>query len=109
MAKAFRDEGGSENSEAAAAQAPTHAAQAPPHDGMPGAGQVFGAAGGVGSAAALEEHSQLWAPRQAATPATRLQGAVDEVRPSGITGWVWDPRQPQQRISLDLMDGETRL
>jgi hypothetical protein len=55
------------------------------------------------------EQPQALTPRRSVTPANHLQGPVDEVRPSGITGWVWDPRQPQQRISLDLMDGETRL
>lgn len=42
-------------------------------------------------------------------PARLLQAFIDEARADRITGWVWDPQQPQHRISVDLVDGEARL
>ena len=56
----------------------------------------------------------------AATPATTtaianlrrlgwLQAYIDEANPSRITGWLWDPQQPQRRIEVDVFDGDVRL
>src|SRR5689334_21088631 len=38
-----------------------------------------------------------------------LQGYIDEANSNRITGWVWDPRRPETRISLELVDGDTQL
>ena len=38
-----------------------------------------------------------------------LQSHIDFADLTGIKGWVWDPQEPQKRIALDLLDGETRL
>src|SRR6266702_4712934 len=42
-------------------------------------------------------------------PEHPLQGYVDEASSSRITGWVWNPQQPNSRIELELMDGNARL
>ena len=82
MAKASRAKTGG------SADARLAAPQPQPPTGMPVAGQ----------------------PRTAQSrPASRLQAYIDEARPDRITGWVWDPQQPMRRISVDLLDGETRL
>ncbi len=46
---------------------------------------------------------------QTTVPATWLHGFIDEARANRITGWVWDPQQPQQRVAIDLVGGDTRL
>jgi len=46
---------------------------------------------------------------RAAAPARPLQGYIDEANSSRIRGWVWDPRQPESRIALELVDGDARL
>jgi len=42
-------------------------------------------------------------------PAGWLQAFIDEANPSRITGWLWDPQQPQLRIAVDVFDGDLRL
>jgi hypothetical protein len=42
-------------------------------------------------------------------PENFLRGYIDEASCSRITGWVWDPKRPQRRIALELVDGDTRL
>ena len=42
-------------------------------------------------------------------PAGWLQAYIDEANPSRITGWLWDPQQPQLRIAIDVFDGDLRL
>ncbi|MDR3472437.1 MAG: glycosyltransferase family 1 protein [Devosia sp.] len=43
-------------------------------------------------------------------PAQRaLQGRIDKATPAVITGWVWDPKAPEKRIRLELVEGETQL
>jgi GT2 family glycosyltransferase/glycosyltransferase involved in cell wall biosynthesis len=46
-------------------------------------------------------------PRQAIAPT--LQSNIDFADWTGIRGWIWDPQEPDKRIALDLLDGETRL
>ncbi len=45
----------------------------------------------------------------AASSGHLLQGYIDEASSSRITGWVWNPQQPDSPITLDLADGDTRL
>lgn len=45
----------------------------------------------------------------AALPNHTLQGYVDEANHTRITGWVWDPQQPERWITLELCDGDARL
>jgi hypothetical protein len=58
-----------------------------------------------------EQHEAQIGDRQdpAAPPDHPLQGHIDAANDSWITGWVWDPQQPESRIALELVDGETRL
>lgn len=60
---------------------------------------------------ATAEHERLPADRrdQAASDAHSLRAYIDEANCSRITGWVWDPQQPRERIALELMDGDTPL
>jgi glycosyltransferase involved in cell wall biosynthesis len=46
---------------------------------------------------------------RAAAPTRALQGYIDEANSSRIRGWVWDPRQPEGRVALELVDGDARL
>ena len=39
----------------------------------------------------------------------RLQGHIDTVDWAAVNGWVWDPNMPEERIRLELVDGETPL
>src|SRR5229473_5370483 len=57
------------------------------------------------------QHEAGVADRQdrAAPPAPALQGYIDEASRSRITGWVWNPQQPDSSIELELVDGDTRL
>jgi GT2 family glycosyltransferase/glycosyltransferase involved in cell wall biosynthesis len=63
------------------------------------------------TAAMPEEDEARIGDRQdrAAPPDHPLQGYIDEANSSRITGWVWDPQQPESRIALELVDGDTRL
>ena len=45
----------------------------------------------------------------ALAPARPLHGYIDEVKPTGIKGWAWDPQTPSERIRLELTEGEVRL
>ncbi len=45
----------------------------------------------------------------AASLARWLEGYIDTASASRISGWAWDPQAPQRRVTLDLMDGETRI
>jgi GT2 family glycosyltransferase len=38
-----------------------------------------------------------------------LRGSIDKVTRTHIKGWVWDPKAPEKRVQLELMEGETRL
>ena len=38
-----------------------------------------------------------------------LQCNIDLANRTAIRGWVWNPSRPQQRIALELLDGETPL
>jgi GT2 family glycosyltransferase/glycosyltransferase involved in cell wall biosynthesis len=60
---------------------------------------------GGAEAAALEVPDSNGQP----PPAGWLQAYIDEVNPSRITGWLWNPQQPQQRIAVDVFDGDLRL
>src|SRR6266851_6505359 len=57
------------------------------------------------------QHAARGADRQdlAASSDHLLQGYIDEASRSRITGWVWNPQQPDSPITLDLADGDTRL
>src|ERR1051326_4339671 len=44
-----------------------------------------------------------------AAPAAALQGFIDEANPSRIAGWIWNRLQPEQRLEVELIDGDTRL
>ncbi|HVC54865.1 MAG TPA: glycosyltransferase [Stellaceae bacterium] len=56
-------------------------------------------------------------PDNAAAPAAGLawdaeailQCNIDIADWTGIRGWVWSPQRPQQRIALELLDGDTLL
>src|SRR6266851_2385272 len=56
-------------------------------------------------------HAARVADRQdpAAPPGHPLQGYIDEASSSRITGWVWNPQQPDSTIALEVVDGDTRL
>src|SRR5712691_1463279 len=41
--------------------------------------------------------------------APTLQSNIDFADWTGVKGWIWDPQEPDKRIALDLLDGETRL
>ena len=41
--------------------------------------------------------------------ATAVQSNIDSADWSGVKGWIWDPQQPQRRIDLELLDGDTVL
>jgi GT2 family glycosyltransferase/glycosyltransferase involved in cell wall biosynthesis len=45
----------------------------------------------------------------ALAPAHPLHGYIDEIKPTGIKGWAWDPQMPSERIRLELVEGEARL
>src|SRR6266851_3576789 len=57
------------------------------------------------------QHAARGVDRQdrAASSDHLLQGYIDEASSSRITGWVWNPQQPDSPITLDLADGDTRL
>src|SRR5436190_3738106 len=38
-----------------------------------------------------------------------LQGYIDEANASVIRGWAWDPTAPNERIRLELVQGDLRL
>lgn len=38
-----------------------------------------------------------------------LQAYIDEATPSRVTGWLWNPQQPELRIAVDVFDGDLRL
>jgi glycosyltransferase involved in cell wall biosynthesis len=38
-----------------------------------------------------------------------VQGHIDTVDWAAVTGWVWDPKTPGERIRLELVDGGTPL
>src|SRR5260221_4344513 len=42
-------------------------------------------------------------------PGRSLRGHIDAAKGGRITGWVWDPQQPESRIALELVDGDTPL
>jgi len=46
---------------------------------------------------------------RAAPPGNPLQGYIDEVSSTRITGWVWNPQLPDSSIALELVDGDTPL
>ena len=51
-------------------------------------------------------------PSDAAAPAQQvssLRGFIDEAKPDAISGWVWDPERPQQRLTVDLLAGDARI
>jgi len=70
-----------------------------------GSGQVANLAG------TDPQHAARGVDRQdrAASSDHLLQGYIDEASSSRITGWVWNPQQPDSPITLDLADGDTRL
>src|SRR5438132_7589764 len=45
----------------------------------------------------------------ALAPARPLHGYIDEVKPTGIKGWAWNPQRPSERIRLELIEGDVRL
>src|SRR5579863_4717066 len=69
------------------------------------------APGGLAPAELVERREALAADRgdPATAEAHRLRAYIDEAGCNRITGWVWDPQQPQERIALELLDGDTRL
>ena len=40
---------------------------------------------------------------------TALQSNTEFTDRTGVKGWIWDPREPQKRIALELLDGDTAL
>jgi GT2 family glycosyltransferase/glycosyltransferase involved in cell wall biosynthesis len=42
-------------------------------------------------------------------PGDVLQCHIDSADWTGIAGWIWDPRQPEARIAVELFDGDTAL
>ena len=38
-----------------------------------------------------------------------LEGHIDTVDWAAVDGWVWNPKHPEERIRLELVDGETPL
>jgi GT2 family glycosyltransferase/glycosyltransferase involved in cell wall biosynthesis len=58
-----------------------------------------------------EQHQQRSGIRQDPAVPTDgpLQGYIDESKRTHIKGWVWDPRQPDRRVVLELIDGDARL
>ncbi|MBV9826235.1 MAG: glycosyltransferase [Alphaproteobacteria bacterium] len=43
------------------------------------------------------------------TPEATLESNIDFADWNGVRGWVWDPRQPDKRIALELRDGDALL
>jgi GT2 family glycosyltransferase len=41
--------------------------------------------------------------------ASTLQSDINSADWTGIRGWVWDPQEPQKRVALELLDGNTAL
>jgi GT2 family glycosyltransferase/glycosyltransferase involved in cell wall biosynthesis len=66
---------------------------------------------GFTTAQVPEPYEARTADRQdhAVPPGPPLQGYIDEANSSRIKGWVWNPQQPESRITLELVDGDTRL
>jgi glycosyltransferase involved in cell wall biosynthesis len=58
---------------------------------------------------AMPEQPEADRQQRVAPPDDPLQGHIDEASSSRIVGWVWDPQQPERRIALELVDGDTRL
>ena len=60
--------------------------------------------------ATVEAHEQDGVRREFG-PATTggLQGRIEKIGKTGIAGWVWNPRAPDQQIRLELVEGETCL
>ena len=42
-------------------------------------------------------------------PPRALQGRIEKIGPTKIEGWVWDPQAPNERIRLELVEGDRRL
>jgi glycosyltransferase involved in cell wall biosynthesis len=38
-----------------------------------------------------------------------LHGHIDTPKSASINGWVWDPENPEDRIRIELVEGETQL
>jgi len=81
---------------------------APKTDGK--ARQRAARAGGQGVDLAGEDQAGVADQQDRVAPSDRaLQGYIDEASRSRITGWVWNPQQPDSSIELELVDGDTRL
>ncbi len=81
---------------------------APKTDGK--ARQRAARAGGQGVDLAGEDQAGVADQQDRVAPSDRaLQGYIDEASRSRITGWVWNPQQPDSSIDLELVDGDTRL
>lgn len=75
-------------------------------------GAVFASAMAVLATGDLLERQETLAPdrRDHAGPAAHpVQAYIDEANCNRITGWIWDPQQPEDRIALELVDGDTQL
>src|SRR5579862_2210515 len=48
-------------------------------------------------------------PDPAAPPDHRLAGHIEEASDREIKGWVWNRQQPEKRITIDVIVGDTRL
>ncbi len=61
-------------------------------------------------AVAAAEIPQLSGREQGGTKlGPSLRCAVDAAAWNGISGWIWNPRVPAERVTLELLDGETVL
>src|SRR4029077_3910289 len=55
------------------------------------------------------------APRHGAAIGTlpnierRLQSNIDFADWTGVKGWIWDPQEPEKRVTLEFLDGDTAL
>ncbi len=38
-----------------------------------------------------------------------LRGSIDKVTRTQIRGWVWDPKSPDERINLELIEGDVQV
>jgi Protein of unknown function (DUF616) len=58
----------------------------------------------------LDVYKQYGITRQPSRPPTgKCEGHVDVVDCNIIAGWVWDPRQPDTPLAVDIYDGKTKL
>lgn len=55
-----------------------------------------------------EDRKFAYEPAQARN-ATALQGRIERISGTAITGWVWDPETPDRRVRLELLEGNTCL